>query len=89
MTFLKRREIFSTAKPTRTIVFAIVAGVAAIVSFGYIMALAILAPEQLAEATRAATDLICDGCVGITDLANNTEQLINMYMHELTAFSKS
>ena len=29
------------------------------------------APQQLAEATAAATDLVCSGCVGTTDIANN------------------
>jgi hypothetical protein len=46
MTFLKRRrsEVLRTTKPTR-IVFVLVAAVA-VLSVGYIMALAILAPEQ-------------------------------------------
>jgi hypothetical protein len=35
------------------------------------VALAILAPQQLAEATAAATDLVCSGCVGTSDIANN------------------
>ena len=50
MTFLKerKRELLTT-KPTR-IVFVLVAAVA-VVSVGYIITLAILAPEQLAEAT--------------------------------------
>jgi hypothetical protein len=74
MTFVKirkRREVLRrTVKPTR-IVFGLVAAVAAFVSVGYIMALAILAPEQLAEATTAATDLVCSGCVGTSDIADN------------------
>jgi hypothetical protein len=73
MTFLKirkRREVLRrTVKPTR-IVFGLVAAVA-VVSVGYIMTLAILAPEQLAEATTAATDLVCSGCVGTSDIANS------------------
>ena len=40
-------------------------------SRGYVLFLAILAPEQLAEATTAATDLVCSGCVGTSDIADN------------------
>lgn len=70
MTFLKRREMLRTTTtiPTR-IVFVLVAA-AAVISVGYVLALAILAPEQLAEATAAATDLICDKCVGTSDIAD-------------------
>ena len=53
MTFLTKGTLRTTiTKPTR-IVFVLVA-VVAVVSVGYITALAILAPEQLAEATTAA-----------------------------------
>jgi hypothetical protein len=70
MTFLKRRrEMLRTNKPSR-IIFVLVAAVA-VLSVGYIMALAILAPQQLAEATAAASDLICSGCVGTTDIADS------------------
>ena len=71
MTFLlKRREMLrTTTKPSR-IVFVLVAAAAA-VSVGYITALAILAPEQLAEATVTASDVVCSGCVGTTDIANS------------------
>jgi hypothetical protein len=58
----------TTTKPSR-VVFVLVAAVA-VVSVGYVMALAILAPEQLAEAAVTATDVICDGCVGTTDIAD-------------------
>ena len=70
MTFLKRRsEVLRTTKLTR-IVFVLVPAVA-VVSVGYIIALAVLAPQQLADATTAATDLVCTGCVGTTDIASN------------------
>jgi hypothetical protein len=68
MTLIKKRELLRT-KPTPVVVVFLIAA-AAVISVGYIMALAVLAPEQLAEATTAATDLICDGCVGTTDIAN-------------------
>jgi hypothetical protein len=66
--FLKRKEVLRN-KPTR-IVFVLVAA-AAVLSVGYITALAVLAPEQLAEATAAASDVICDKCVGTTDIADS------------------
>ena len=50
MTFLTKGTLRTTiTKPTR-IIFLLV-GAVAVVSVGYITALAILAPEQLAEAT--------------------------------------
>jgi hypothetical protein len=58
----------TTTKST-VVVFALVAAV--VVSVGYITTLAVLAPKQLAEATAAATDLVCNGCVGTTDIASN------------------
>jgi hypothetical protein len=75
MTVIKK-EIFSSISKTTTntkpsrIVFVLVAA-AAVLSVGYITALAVLAPEQLAEAAITATDVICDGCVGTTDIANS------------------
>jgi hypothetical protein len=70
MTFLKRRRAtLRTTKPT-LVLLALVAAVA-VISVGYIMALAILAPQQLAEATTVATDLICDKCVGTSDIADS------------------
>jgi hypothetical protein len=66
MASLKTREGLTT-KPI-LVVFTIVA---AVVSVGYVLVLAVLAPEQLAEATILATDLICNGCVGTSDLAND------------------
>lgn len=75
MRFIKKdsSSIITTTKTTtnrrRVVFFAVVA--ALVVSVGYITALAVLAPEQLAEATTAATDLVCSGCVGTTDIANN------------------
>jgi hypothetical protein len=65
--FLKKEAL--TDKPRKTI-FVLVSVVAAI-SVGYILALAILAPQQLAEATAAASDLICSGCVGTSDIADS------------------
>lgn len=75
MTLIKKGLFSLTSKTTTTttklsrVVFALVAAVA-VVSVGYIVTLAVLAPEQLAEATTAATDLVCDQCVGTTDIAN-------------------
>jgi hypothetical protein len=68
MTFLKK-EILRN-KPNQ-IVFVLVAAAAAIISVGYVLFLAILAPEQLAEATAAATDLVCTRCVGTSDIADS------------------
>jgi hypothetical protein len=71
MTFLKRRdETLRTPTKQSRIVFVLVAAAAAI-SIGYILTLAVLAPQQLAEATTAATDLICDKCVGTSDIADS------------------
>jgi hypothetical protein len=40
---------------------------------GYLLFLAILAPQQLAEATTtAASNVVCSGCVGTTDIADNS-----------------
>lgn len=38
----------------------------------YILFLAKLAPQQLAEATTAATNVVCNGCVGTSDIADNS-----------------
>src|SRR5215212_1000866 len=62
------KKTITKSTPT-VVIFALAAAV--ILSIGYIMALAILAPQQLAEATTAATDLVCSGCVGTTDIANS------------------
>jgi hypothetical protein len=69
MTLFLKKILSTTAKPSR-IVFVLVAA-AAVLSVGYILALAVLAPQQLAEATAAATDLICDKCVGTSDIGDN------------------
>src|SRR6266511_2747690 len=75
MTFLKGRSSRDMLRRTTTttkpspIVFGLIAAV--VVSVGFITALAILAPQQLAEAAVTATDVICDGCVGTTDIANS------------------
>ena len=66
---LKTDDALTRTKTTRIAIFAIVA--TAVVSVGYIMTLAILAPEQLAEATAAASDLVCSGCVGTSDIADS------------------
>jgi hypothetical protein len=71
MTFLKERRsemLRTTTKPG--VVFLALA--AAVVSVGgCVLALAILAPEQLAEATVTASDVVCSGCVGTTDIADS------------------
>jgi hypothetical protein len=64
---LIKKELLTT-KPN-LLIFALVAAV--VLSVGYIMALAILAPQQLAEATAAASDLVCSGCVGNSDIADS------------------
>jgi hypothetical protein len=68
MTFLQKRREILRNKPS-LVVFVLVAA-AAVLLGGYVLFLAVLAPEQLAEATAAATDLICDKCVGTTDIAD-------------------
>ena len=46
---------------------------AAVVCGGYILFLAIAAPQQLAEATTAAaSNVVCNGCVGSSDIADNS-----------------
>jgi hypothetical protein len=67
---LLKKEILTrtTAKP-ELVVFALISAV--VISVGYVLFLAILAPEQLAEATAAATDLVCSGCVGTSDIADS------------------
>jgi hypothetical protein len=69
MTFLKKGMLKVTTNPPR-IIFALVV-VVAVISVSYITALAVLAPQQLSEATTAATDLVCNGCVGTSDIANS------------------
>jgi hypothetical protein len=68
MTFFLKKEMLRT-KSTR-IVFVLVAA-AAVIFGGYVLALAVLAPEQLAEATVTASDVVCSGCVGNSDIAPN------------------
>lgn len=58
----------TTTKPGLIVAFALVAAAA---SVGYVVFLAILAPQQLAEATAAATDLVCSRCVGTSDIADS------------------
>src|ERR671918_1113073 len=69
MNFLKEEMLRRGKTRPGPVVFVLVAAV--VISVGYIMALAILAPQQLAEATAAATDLVCSGCVGTSDIADN------------------
>ena len=81
MTFLKGRKsrkdyMLSAIKTTTStknkpspILFGLIA--ATVVSIGFIASLAILAPQQLAEAAVTAADLVCNGCVGTSDIANN------------------
>jgi hypothetical protein len=80
MTFLKGRRNRDNLRRTKTIttttlnkpspiVFGLIAAV--VVSAGFIAGLAILAPQQLAEAAVTATDVICSGCVGTSDIADS------------------
>src|ERR671918_1304581 len=69
MNFLKEEMLRRGKTRPGPVVFVLVAAV--VISVGYIMALAILAPQQLAEATAAATDLVCSGCVGTSDIADS------------------
>jgi hypothetical protein len=61
MTFLKERRREMLRTKSNLIVLALAAAIVSV--GGYVLFLAILAPEQLAEATAAATDLVCNGCV--------------------------
>jgi hypothetical protein len=72
MTFFLKKEMLRTTitKPSRVVVFGLVAA-AAVLSGGYVLFLAVLAPEQLAEATVTASDVVCSGCVGNSDIAPN------------------
>ena len=63
-------------KPSPLIIGLIAAVVA---SAGFIAALAVLAPQQLAEAATTATDVICDKCVGTTDIADNAVTSTKIY----------
>jgi hypothetical protein len=45
---------------------------------GYLLFLAVLAPQQLAEATTAATNVVCNGCVGSGDIADSTIQSVDI-----------
>jgi hypothetical protein len=57
-------------KAKRTLIFI---GLTAAVCGGYILFLAIAAPQQLAEATTtAASNVVCNGCVGSSDIADNS-----------------
>jgi hypothetical protein len=70
MIFLKERRrrrgemlrIRITTTKSSPVVLALAAAVVSV--GGYLLFLAILSPEQLAEATAAASDLVCSGCVG-------------------------
>jgi hypothetical protein len=55
----------------------IIIGLAAVCG-GYILFLAIAAPQQLAEATTAATNVVCNGCVGSSDIADNSIQSVDI-----------
>jgi hypothetical protein len=77
MVFLKERRRrrgemltirITTTKPS-PVVLALAAAVVSV--GGYVLFLAILAPQQLAEATAAASDLVCSGCVGTSDIADS------------------
>ena len=62
-----------TSKRT-SIFIGLTTAAAAAVCGGYILFLAVLAPQQLAEATTAATNLVCNGCVGSGDIADGSIQ---------------
>jgi hypothetical protein len=70
MIFLKERRrrrgemlrIRITTTKSSPVVLALAAAVVSV--GGYVLFFAILSPEQLAEATAAASDLVCSGCVG-------------------------
>jgi hypothetical protein len=55
----------------------ILIGLAAICG-GYILFLAITAPQQLAEATTAASNVVCNGCVGTTDIGNGQVRSVDI-----------
>jgi hypothetical protein len=65
------KESFTTK---RSLIFV---GLTAICG-GYILFLAIAAPEQLAEATTAATDVVCSGCVGSTDIGTGQVRSVDI-----------
>jgi hypothetical protein len=69
MKLLKKEMLTRTTTKPGLGVFALISAV--VISVGYVLFLAILAPEQLAEATAAASDLVCSGCVGNSDIAND------------------
>jgi hypothetical protein len=62
----------------------IIVGLTAAICGGYILFLAILAPQQLAEATTAATNLVCNGCVGSSDIADNSIQSVDIGNGQVT-----
>lgn len=70
VTFLNKKEVFARANNKLSPLIFGFAAVAAVCG-GYILFLTVLAPQQLAEATTAATNVICNGCVGTTDIADN------------------
>jgi hypothetical protein len=45
---------------------------------GYILFLAVAAPQQLAEATTAATNVVCNGCVGSSDIGDGSIQSVDI-----------
>jgi hypothetical protein len=64
VTFLNK-ETLTTKRSLIFIGLTVVCG-------SYLLFLGILAPQQLAEATTAATNVICRGCVGSSDIADNS-----------------
>jgi hypothetical protein len=56
----------------------ILIGLTTAVCGGYILFLAIAAPQQLAEATTAATNVVCNGCVGSRDIGDNSIQSVDI-----------
>lgn len=75
--------IIKKAATTTTTVTAprlglVVAVAIGLLSVGYILFLAILAPQQLAEAAVTATNVVCNGCVGSSDIADNSIRSVDI-----------
>jgi hypothetical protein len=71
-TFFLNKESLTTKS---TLIFV---GLTTAVCGGYILFLAIVAPQQLAEATTAATNVVCNGCVGSSDIGDNSIRSVDI-----------
>ena len=75
----QRMLIRANNNKPRSLPFGLVTAVAAAaICGGYLMFLGILAPQQLAEATTAATNVVCNGCVGSSDIGNGQVRSIDI-----------